>query len=47
MVLTQDLDLTTIALGALIDDDDAVMRLADLAELLQTNLGGHGVWFLL
>ena len=41
VVLADLLDGTTVALGARVHDDDTVVRGADLAETLQTNLGSH------
>src|SRR5690606_33491914 len=41
VVLADLLDHTTVALGARVGDDDAVVRRADLAQALQANLYSH------
>ncbi len=41
VVLADLLDHTTIALGARVGDDDAVVRRTDLAEALETDLDSH------
>ena len=42
VVLADLLDRPAVALGARVGDDDAVVRRADLAQALQTDLDGHG-----
>src|SRR5690606_7968228 len=47
VVLADLLDHTTVALGARVGDDDAVVGGADLAHPLETNLDSHGCGSLL
>src|SRR4051812_40599448 len=44
VVLADGLDDATLALGAGVGDDDAVVRRAHLAQAHELDLGGHGGW---